>query len=172
MTAMSERATQPKPSMRARVGSGKCDSGQATVEFVGSVLFLLLLIFGIFELIMLLYTYNVVADSAKEGVRSALVLGSDSSNGTTSTGSMTCGGGSLPAVYGTVCSYAAASFHDVSGMTVTVSYPDGGGSTSAPANAPSNRVEVTVSYPYKPLVGLGWEAGIQINAAAAGRIFF
>ena len=40
--------------------------GQAQVEFLLSILFVLLLIFGIFELIMLLYTYSVLADSEKK----------------------------------------------------------------------------------------------------------
>jgi len=137
--------------------------GQAQVEFVLSILFVLLLIFGIFELIMLLYTYNVVADSAKEGVRYAIVLGSDSTNGTSSSGSSNCSG-TPTGVYGRVCGYAATSFHDISGMTVTVSYPDG-------SNAPPNRVQVTVSYPYKPLLNLGWP-NVTVNAAAEGRIAF
>jgi len=143
--------------------------GQAQVEFVLSILFLLLLIFGIFELIMLLYTYNVVADSAKEGVRYAIVLGSDSTNGTTTSGSSSCSG-SPTGVYGRVCNYAATCFHDISGMTVTVSYPDGGTSGN-PVNAPTNRVQVTVSYPYRPLLNLGWPS-VTINAAAEGRIAF
>jgi len=143
--------------------------GQAQVEFVLSILFVLLLIFGIFELIMLLYTYNVVADSAKEGVRYAIILGSDSTNGTTTSGSSNCSG-SPTGVYGRVCSYAATCFHDISGMTVTVSYPDGGTSGN-PVNAPPNRVQVQVSYPYKPLLNLGWPS-VTVNAAAEGRIAF
>lgn len=152
----------------------RTDDGQAQVEFVASVLFVVLLIFSIFELIMLLYTYNVLADSAKEGVRYGVVHGSLSANATVSSGNSTCGGGSLAPVYQQVCNYAAASFHDVSGMNVTVTYPDGtSGSTTNPPNAPPNRVQVQVSYPYKPLLGLSWEAAtINVNAAAEGRISF
>lgn len=131
--------------------------GQAQVEFVLSILFVMLLIFGMFEVIMLLYTYNVLADAAKEGVRYAIVRGADST--------APCPG-CTPSVTSVVTSWAKASFHDISGMTVTVSYPDGGGS-----NAPPNRVQVQVSYPYKPFLNLGWPA-VKINAAAEGRIFY
>lgn len=146
---------------RSRRLSRNC--GQAQVEFVLSILFVLLLIFGIFEIIMLIYTYNVLADSAKEGVRSAIVLGSDSLNSFSAGGSQNCGAASSP-VYDTVCGYAKASFHNISGMTVTVSYPDG-------ANDPTDRVQVLVSYPYQPLLGLGWPT-VTVHAAAEGRIFF
>ena len=154
--------------LATRHSLGASSEGQAQVEFVLSIIFVVVLIFGIVELIMLLYTYNVLADSAKEGVRQAIVLGSDSSNGTTSNGSHTCSTTFTAAqsVYSTVCSYAATSFHDVTGMSVSVSYPD-------TSNAAGNRVQVTVSYPYKSLLGLAWETTtININAAAEGRIAF
>ena len=38
--------------------------------------FLVLLVVGFLELILVLHTYNVLADSAKEGVRYAIVHGS------------------------------------------------------------------------------------------------
>lgn len=154
--------------------SRKSEGGQAQVEFVASVLFILVLVFSIFEVIMLLYTYNVVADSAKEGVRYGVVHGSLSSNSTSSSGTSTCGGSSVPSVSQQVCNYARASFHDVAGLQVTVNYPDGtGGSSTNPPNAPPNRVQVQVTYPYQPLLGLSWEATkINVRAAAEGRIAF
>lgn len=150
------------------------DSGQAQVEFVLSILFVALLIFSVFELTMLVYTYDVLADSAKEGVRYGVVHGSLSANATSSSGTNTCSTGSLPPVYQQVCNFASASFHNVSGMSVTVSYPDGtSGSTTNPPNAPPNRLQVQVSYPYKPLLGLNWEATtVSISAASEGRIDF
>ena len=153
--------------LKQRIGRARLrrsERAQAQVEFVLSITFVLLLIFSIFELSMLLYTYNVLADSAKEGVRYAIILGKESTNSTSSNGSSQCSSNSLTAVYGRVCSYAAASFHDVTGMSVTVNYPDG-------SNAPTDRVQVQVSYPYKPLLNLGWPT-VTINAAAEGRIFY
>ncbi len=51
------------------------EAGQAAVEFALTIVFLMLLIVGFVELIMMLHTYNVIADSAKEGVRYAIVHG-------------------------------------------------------------------------------------------------
>jgi len=137
--------------------------GQAQVEFMLSLIPLLLVIFGIFEMSLFLYTYNVVADAAKEGVRYAIILGSDSSNSTTDTGGL-CSSTTLATVAGRVCTYAKESFHDTTNMSVTISYPDTG-------NTPPNRVRVTVSYPYRPLLNLGWPS-VTINAAAEGRVMF
>lgn len=150
--------------LKKRVGRDRpwrSERGQAQVEFVLSITFVLLLIFGIFEMIMLLYTYNVLADATKEGVRYAIVNGSDSANASNGSG---CSTSSPAAVITQVRNYAKTSFHDVSGMTVNVCYPDG-------SNLAPNRVRITVSYPYQPLLGFSWP-NVTINAAAEGRIAY
>jgi Flp pilus assembly protein TadG len=145
--------------------SAKHESGQAQVEFVLSILFVLLLIAGIVELIVLIHTYTVLADSAKEGVRYAVVHGCDLTSGNCSG---TCGTACTDAtgnnVKAWVRSYAQASLHDTSAMTIGVNYLD------ASSDAP-NRVRVTVSYPYQPLFGLGWPT-VTVHAAAEGRIVY
>jgi Flp pilus assembly protein TadG len=160
---------------RGKVGSRawrKGSRGQAQVEFVLTILFVLLLIFGIIELIMLIYTYNVLADSAKEGVRYAIVHGCDFDS---STCSGTCAFAALPPqnactdanadnVKAWARNFARASLHDTSAMAIAVNYPDG--SSDAP-----NRVQVAVSYPYQPLFGLGWPT-VTVRAAAEGRIVY
>ena len=141
------------------------ESGQAQVEFVMSILFVLLMIFGIIELIVFIYTYTVLADSAKEGVRYAIVHGCDL---TSANCSGTCGTACTDAtganVQAYVKKYATASLHDTSTMEVGVSYPDA-------SSDPPNRVRVTVSYPYQPLFGLGWPT-LTVRAAAEGRIVY
>jgi Flp pilus assembly protein TadG len=155
---------------RIRGGWSGDERGQAQVEFILTALPLLLLIFGIFEMIMLLYTYNVLADSAKEGVRYAIVHGADSATPSTGSG---CSTSAATNVISAVQSYAKLSFHNVSSMTVDVCYPDGNtSSASDPPNEAQNRVRVTVSYPYAPFLGLKWEKGFTISAAAEGRIAF
>jgi len=139
--------------------------GQAMVEFLLTILFVTLTIFASLEVIMMVYTYSVMADAAKEGVRYAIVHGC-------SLGSSYCSGTCSPAcanptsnVTAQVTGFAKLSFHDVSGMTVSVTYPDG----SALA---ANRVRVVVNYQYVPYIsalGLGTPT---INAAAEGRIVF
>lgn len=146
----------------------RSESGQAQVEFLFAIIFLTIFIAGIIEMIMLVYTYNVLADSAKEGVRVAIVHGAANSS--------SCDGPGPSGVKGVTCdstaadvttavtTYARFSGHSTSAMTVTTSYPDS--SSSAPS-----RVRVTVSYPYQPLFGLGWPT-VTVNAAAEGRIMY
>ena len=62
-------------SLHKRVASKS--RGQAQLEFVLSILFVMLFTFGMLEMVMLVYTYNVLADSAKEGVRYAIAHGTD-----------------------------------------------------------------------------------------------
>src|SRR6266851_791735 len=53
--------------------------GQATVEFALVVVLLMVMILSMLELILLMHTYNVLADAAKEGVRYAEVHGTGNS---------------------------------------------------------------------------------------------
>ena len=145
--------------------SGKLRSrekGQATVEFALTIVFVVLFLAGFLELVAMIYTYNVLADAAKEGVRYAIVHGTGNSN---------CSGPATPAcadatganVQNAVLSYAQFSLHGTASMSVPApTYPDG--TCAAP-----NRVRVVVSYPYQPFFGLGWPT-VTVYAAAEGRI--
>jgi len=132
----------------------RSDRGQATIEFALVIIFLMI----------------VLADSAKEGVRYAIVHGTN--NSTPSGPTCPCKDidgpaappGTVPGYnssYGVVKTFAQYSLHDTSGMTVTVTYPAG--------NKTPNLVQVVVAYPYQPFFGLGWPT-ITVNAAAEGRI--
>ncbi len=138
--------------------------GQATIEFLFSVLLMILLVFMIFEVVMMVYTYDVLGDAAKEGVRYAIVHGCDVAGFSGACAGMSGGDPTGANVEAVVTRYAALSFHDLSSLTVTVAYPDGA------ANA-ADRVQVTASYPYQPLIHFGWPA-IVVHAAAAGRIAY
>ena len=50
-------------------------AGQAAVEFMLVVVFLMLLTVCMIELTMMIYAYSILADAAKEGVRYAIVHG-------------------------------------------------------------------------------------------------
>jgi Flp pilus assembly protein TadG len=140
-------------------------AGQAQIEFLLSILFAIVVFVSIVEMILLMYTYTVLADAAKEGVRYAIVHGC-------SLAAASCSGTCTPACTDTaganVTAYArnylGASLHDPTAMTVNVSYPDS-------SSRPTNRVRVTVSYPYQPFFGLSWPT-VTVRAAAEGRIFF
>lgn len=152
-------------------------AGQATVEFALTILFVMIVIIGSLELVVLVYTYTVLADSAKEGVRYAVVHGSR--NGIPSGPDCPCvdidgdaaptgSHGGFASGYGIVKTYARFSLHDTTSMTVNVTYPDLG---NPPANKAPNRVRVVVSYVYQPFFGLGWPS-LTVNAAAEGRIVY
>lgn len=171
MSALSHRRPGPI--------SYRCRSthGQAQVEFALVIVFLMILILSVLEMLTLMHTYSVLADSAKEGVRYAIVHGSRNSTPSPPTGSTSCPcadidgpaapPGTVPGYgsgYGVVKTYAQYSLHNMTGITVNVTYPD-----SAPANQAPNRVQVAVSYPYHPFFNLGWPT-LTIYAAAEGRI--
>jgi TadE-like protein len=149
--------------------------GQAQVEFALVIVFLMILVLSMIELVTLMHTYNTLADAAKEGVRYAVVHGVN--NSTPSGPTCPCTDidgpaappGSVPGYgggYGVVKTYAQYSLHDMTGLTVSVSYLD---TANPPANQPPNRVRVVVAYPYRPFFNLGWPT-VTVNAAAEGRI--
>ena len=84
-------------------------------------------VFWIFELGWLMYTYAVMADAANEGVRYAVVRS----------------GGDVAGTKAKVTTFAQASLHDVRGISTSVTFPDG-------SAAPPNHVVVTVTYTYVP----------------------
>ena len=141
--------------------------GQAQVEFALTVVFVMILMISALELIVMIYTYSVLADAAKEGVRYAIVhgtgVGASYCSGPGGS-SVTCTDSTGANVQTAVTNYANLSFHDSNAMTITPTYVDG--SSVAP-----NRIRVTVSYPYQPIFGLGWPT-VTVFAAAEGRIVF
>jgi hypothetical protein len=134
--------------------------GQGQIELVLSMLTIAFVIFWTCEVVMAVYTYSVLADAAKEGVRYAIVHGSRNSN---------CSGPNVPPcpdiagnnVVNLVKDYARYSLHDVSTMTVSVTYPDG--SITSPS-----RVRVEVAYRFVPFTALPLRP--TLRAAAEGRI--
>src|SRR5262245_40398340 len=139
--------------------------GQAQIEFLLSVIVVLFVVIGIAQMIAMIYTYTVMADAAKEGVRYAIVHGCDLS-------AATCSGLCTPACTDSTATnvenyakiYLAASLQNPATIPVSVSYPDG-------SSLPTNRVRVTIAYPYQPLFGLRWPT-VTVKAAAEGRIFY
>ena len=122
----------------------------------------LLTVFFAWELLMAMYTASVLADAAKEGVRYAIVHGSNSTLCSGPNASNPCAfdpsGGE---VVNTAKKYAQASLHDMSAISVTVNYPDG-------TNAPPSRVTVAVTYSYVPYINLPFTP--KLTTKAAGRI--
>lgn len=139
------------------------ERGSSLLEFSVSVWMLLLVTFLIFEFSMMVYTYSVLSNAAREGIRYAIVHGTD--NASCSGPSSGCGDGAGSNITAVVNSYAALSFHDVRGMHVTPSWPDG-------TSTPSSRVLVTIRYPYLPYLRLPGFNPPSMSVTAEGRIVF
>jgi len=139
------------------------DRGSATIETTISLTILFSLAFWLFEMSLFVYTYAVLDDAAHEGIRYAIAHGADSSDcsGPT-TGCTDLTGANVTAV---VSSVAKESLHNISAMTVIVSYPDATGSN------PGSLVTIAISYHYVPFfksVALNQTATVS----AQGRIVF
>ena|SRR5437867_105788 len=120
--------------------------GQAQVEFLLSVIALIIVMMWVLQFMLLIYDYVVLAGAAKQGVRYAVVHGTYNSVSAT-------------AVENVVKNYAG-----FDAITVNVSYE--GGSTGV-----NKWVRVTVSYPFVSLFNFGWSPPI-LKAAAQGRIIY
>lgn len=164
----------PQPVI-ARLQRRRSTGGQALVEFALISVFIMIVLLSMLEMIMLMHTYNVLADAAKDGVRYAIVHGAN--NSTPSGPTCPCVDIDGPAAppgtvagygsgYGVVKTLAQYSLHNMAGITVTVTYPD---TALPPANKTPNRVGVVIAYPVHPLFGLGWPT-VTVYAAAQGRI--
>lgn len=106
-------------SAKFRRGRRQSNAGQAMTEFALVVIFIVLLMVGVLQMILLMYAYSTLADAAKEGVRYAIVHG-------TGAGAASCSGP------GTVASVTpGVSCSDSSGTNV-VNAVIGGNSTCAP----------------------------------------
>jgi hypothetical protein len=120
--------------------------GQATLEILVSLMVALSLVFWLFELCMFTYTCSVLNEATQEGVRYAIVHGIDS---TLCSGPDTTCTDQTPYsnVKAVVTAAASASLHNISAMTITVTYAN---STAAIGNP----VAVKVAYTYVPYLNL------------------
>lgn len=101
--------------------------GQSLLETAMMIVVIFTVVFWIFELGWLMYTYAVMADAANEGVRYAIVHSGGDSGGTQAR----------------VKTFAGTSLHNVNALSTSVTFPDG-------SATPPNRVRVAVTYTYIP----------------------
>src|SRR6476659_6738629 len=83
--------------------------GQSLLETALMIPLIFTVVFWVFELGWLLFTYAVLANAANEGVRYSIVHGGGDPSGTQAT----------------VQTFAATSLHDISGISTSVTFPDG-----------------------------------------------
>ncbi len=137
------------------------DSGSVQVESAFCYLIIFMLMLGIIQFCMMVYTFGVYSEAARVGTRYAVEHGTNSSN--CSGPSTGCGDSSAANVISAVNNYAAAYVAKISGMNVAVNYPDSTGSA-----APS-RVVVTITYTYAPFVSYAGFAQ-PFSITSQGRI--
>ncbi len=101
--------------------------GQSLLETAMMIVVIFTVVFWIFEVAWVMYTYSVLADAANEGVRYAVVHSGGDATGTQTK----------------VATFAGTSLHNMTALSTSVTFPDGNAS-------PPNRVRVTVSYTYVP----------------------
>lgn len=120
--------------------------GQSLLETALMIPVIFTVVFWVFELGWLLFTYAVMANAANEGVRYSIVHS----------------GGDAAGTQTTVQSFASTSLHNISAMSTSVTFPDG-------SAAPPGRVRVTVTYTYVPYLS-GFINTPTVHAYAEGRM--
>ena len=130
------------------------------IETAVSYLLLFLIMAGVIQFCMLVYTYGVYAEAARAGVRYAVQHGSDSS--TCSGPSAGCTDSTGANVVAAVDTYAARYVATMPNSKVQANYPDS-------SSEPGSRVIVNVTYTYAPFFTYkGFNQNFQI--AVQGRI--
>lgn len=136
--------------------------GSILIEMSLAFLTMIIMLFAVIETCMMAYTYSLVMDGAKEGVRYACVHGTDAA---------TCIGPSpgcdstAQAVTNDVSSYITGLGANVSGIHVSTTYPDG-------VSTGTSRVQVTVTYTYQPLFRIPGAPYPTFAAVSSGRIMY
>jgi len=161
--------------------SHRARRGSTLLEFAISAFMLLTVILAVIEAGRLMMVYNAVANSARAGVRYAIVHGSTRTAGADGPATCTTTGTGCTVVT-VIRNFASLGILDPSRLTITVTWPgtcgDGGassgcrdaGSAAAPANNdPGRQVIVTVVYPYDPLTTfIPWR--VRLGSTARGVV--
>jgi len=122
--------------------SRNAQRGSTTVEFAASAMVMLMVLFGILEAALLLYSYHTVSTAARLASRWAMVRGAN------------CPAASCPATSNSVKAYVLTQLPllDASKVTVTTTWSSYG-TCATPASTgpgePGCQVAVTVSYPFQ-----------------------
>ncbi len=124
------------------------ESGQSVIETALTIAIILTLVFWIFEVGWLVYTYSVMANAANEGVRHAIVRSGGDPVGTVTV----------------VKNFARTSLHDTSAIIVPPpAFPDGDA-------IPPHRVRVTVRYVYVPWLSAFMKDPPAMSTYSEGRM--
>jgi len=118
------------------------DAGSTMVEFTLVAFMFVIVLLGVVELGRMVLVFTTVTSAARAGTRYAIVHGGDRTGSGIDGPS---GPGSVTQVQNVVKSFASAGLLNTTNLTVNVSYPSG-------SNLAGNKVDVTVTYPFDPLI--------------------
>jgi Flp pilus assembly protein TadG len=125
--------------------AARAEHGATLVELAVSLVVFIVLLFGVIELCLLLYTYHIVTDAAREGTRYAIVRGSTWGTSCANAGSSACTASSAQ-----ISSYVRSLPGVPTNVTVTPECaPAIGGTfttTLTNCNAQGNVIQVNVTY--------------------------
>ena len=122
------------------------EKGQSLLETALMIPLIFTVVFWVFELSWLMFTFVVLANAANEGVRYSIVHS----------------GGDPAGTQTTVQACAATSLHDISALSTSVTFPDGNA-------VPPSRVRVTVTYTYLPYLSSFFDTP-TVHSYAEGRM--
>jgi len=138
-------------------------SGQSLVEFTLVAFMTTITLLFIVEASRMVIVYAAIANAAREGTRYAITHGSSRATGSGSTNA--AGPGSNPAqVVSVIDNFAGIAPLTTSRLVINVTYPNS-------SNAPGQTVNVTVVYPYDPLITI-FPSGLRLGSASQGVILF
>jgi Flp pilus assembly protein TadG len=144
------------------------EEGNSMVEFSLVAVMFVMLLLGVVELGRMILVYTTIAQAAKAGARYAIVHGSFRT-GTGVDGPS--GPGNTTQVQTVVQNFASAGPLQTSSLTTTVTYPTISGLCGT--NQPGCPVQVTVSYPFTPLLGyFNSMLSVSLSSTSEGVITF
>ncbi len=139
------------------------EDGAVQVESALCYGIIFVLMLGVMQFCMMIYTYGVYAEAARVGVRYAVAHGTDNSS-SCSGPTVGCSDSAGANVITAVKTYAAGYISAVPGMQISASYPDS-------SSTPPSRIVIKINYTYVPFVTLaGFRQSFQITVQ--GRIWY
>jgi Flp pilus assembly protein TadG len=146
----------------------RCERGQSLVEAVLCMLVLLVILFGIIQASLAVYSYHFIAEAAREGARYAVVRGS------ACTGFASACPASATDIQNYVKNLGFPGIDNrAAAMTVTVTCGPGGSNPATPAGAcsagnndPGDIVKVAITYHFPLSVPFWPTNNITMNSAS------
>lgn len=146
----------------ASIGRLSTSRGAVLIEFVLCAFLLIIVLLSVVEMGRMVLVYTAVANSARAAARYAIVHGASRTGGGVDGPSGPAA--DPPQVVQAVRNFAEAGMIDVTRLTINVTYPAG-------ANTVGSPVQVVVSYPYDPLIGM-LPLAVPLSNASRGIIVF